>query len=646
MKRFRVKAIGLGLALAAGGAATGSEWGAPAGAPKPEAGTLWLPARQPAPAPAVAPSPVAPAGGYPQPAPRPEPPNAVAASAPVAPQAQPQSAPQSVSVSVGPRAAGPTDPFGPLPPIPVPLPPAFTATPAPAEAPAVQPDIPRPLPMAKPPEAAGARPDPLVIPKPLEAPQPVDPPMPKSEPMMTPPRPPGDLSAPLPQPRPVNPAPDARPLPQPDELPCAPADVIYSPGALGIDKHAIFGSPPIRLSRDYPPLRDLIAHNRLHDDITIAPDGTAGGPGAGFNRYFVSGEYLLWWMPGYPVPVLATSNANTALNGFFGEPGTTAIVGPGPFVGSTRSGFRVRAGAWLDDCGSCGIDAGFFLLGPLSSASTVGSSAFPLITRPVFVPNPLPGTGAPLGENGEYVALPGALRGTLTARGDSFLWGADVNLRKSLRGACDTRAEVFAGYRHLNLREGLTVTENITVVGASPRLAAADPIGTQVLVQDRFRTLNSFNGGQVGALYGRQLGRFDVTGRASVALGATHQSLDIEGFQIRQQPGLAPMSYRGGLLAAGPNLGHFTRDRFSVAPELTLNLGYRVTPNLRVFAGYNFLVWTNVIRPGDQIDRVVDVTFVPNAPPAPFSGQARPHPLFAERDLVIQGIQFGVDLRW
>ncbi len=618
MKGFRVKAIGLGLALATGSGVVASDWGAPVGSAKFEGPTVWLPARE---RPAVAP-PVTPASGGSKP------PLVVAPVVPIAQQAQ--------SEPIGSRTQGGSG-IPQVPAIPVPVPPTVTVSPAPVDAPPILPALPQTLPMA--------RPSPL----PLDTPA-----QPKSQPMMPPPRRSGTDSAPLPQPRSVNPEPtDSHLVPRsmPNELPCAPTDMIYSPDALGLDPRTVFGSPPIQLSRDYPPLRELISRNRLHNDITLAPDGSNGSTiasptDAGFNRYFVSGEYLLWWMPGYPVPVLATSNANTALNGYFGEPGTTSILGPGSFIGSTRSGFRVRAGAWLDDAATCGIDGSFFFLGSLSSTSVVGANNFPLITRPVYVPNPLPGNGKPLGENGEYVSLPGALRGTLTASGDSFLWGADVNLRKALCTPCGTRAEVFAGYRYLNLRESLTVTENITVIGTSPRLAVADPIGTQVIVQDRFRTLNSFNGGQIGALYGRQFGRFDVTARGSVALGGTHQSLDIAGYQVRQQPGLPAMSYRGGLLAAGPNLGHFTRDRFSVVPEFTLNFGYRVTPSLRVFAGYNFLLWTNVIRPGDQIDRVVDVTFVPNAPPAPFSGQARPHPLFAQRDLVVQGIQFGVDYRW
>jgi hypothetical protein len=449
---------------------------------------------------------------------------------------------------------------------------------------------------------------------------------------------------PLPVPRPLDAAPPAHPLDAPGELQPAPAALMIPPPGLTVGgKHSTFGSPPIRLSRDYPPLRDLMQHG--HDDgVTIAEDD-AGGLA---NRFFVRGEYLLWWVPGFATPVLATTNANTALNGYLGEPGTTSIIGPGGFIGSTRSGLRVRAGAWLNDCGSCGIDTGFFFLPGKSQTVVRTSDQFPLITRPVFVPNLVPGTGLPLGENGEAVAVPGILRGTLTAHGDSSLWGADVNLRKGLINRCDLRAEVFAGYRFLSLRESLSVTEDITVIGTGAgRINTTDPVGTHVVVQDRFATRNYFNGGQIGGLYERRLGRWQWDARASIALGDTHQVLEIDGFQVRTPAGAAaPMTFRGGLLAAGPNLGTFTRDRFSVVPEFTLNVGYWVTPNVRVFAGYNFLVWTNVIRPGNQIDHVVDLTFVPNALPAGFSGQYRPQPLFKQSDLVVNGIQFGLDWRW
>jgi hypothetical protein len=459
--------------------------------------------------------------------------------------------------------------------------------------------------------------------------------------MMVPPRVPDTLpqpdgrKAPLPTPRQVE---------QPGQPLELPPSGLHPAGAYDPTQSGSFGSLPIRLTRDFPSIHDFLQQGRAHDDKPAPPDDSGN---IGLQRFFVSGEYLLWWLPGFPTPVLATTNPNTALNGFLGEPGTTAILGPGPLLNSTRSGVRVRAGMWFDECGTCGIDASFFILPAISASTVVNSNQFPLITRPVFVPNPIPGTNTPIGENGESVAIPGILSGSVTAHASSQLWGLDVNLRKCLCNNCDLRAEVFAGYRYLNLMENLTITENISVIGpGGNRINLPDPIGTQVVVQDRFGTLNEFNGGQFGALYDRHWGRWDVDIRGSVALGDTHQILNISGFQVRQRPGMAPMTFSGGLLAAGPNLGRFTSDRFSVVPELTLSAGYHITNNIRVFAGYNFLVWTNVIRPGDQIDHTVDLTVVPNAPAVNFSGQNRPHPLFTQRDLVVNGVQFGLELRW
>ncbi len=36
-------------------------------------------------------------------------------------------------------------------------------------------------------------------------------------------------------------------------------------------------------------------------------------------------------------------------------------------------------------------------------------------------------------------------------------------------------------------------------------------------------------------------------------------------------------------------------------PQVTLNIGYQVTRNLRVYAGYDYLYWSNVARPGDNV---------------------------------------------
>jgi hypothetical protein len=52
-----------------------------------------------------------------------------------------------------------------------------------------------------------------------------------------------------------------------------------------------------------------------------------------------------------------------------------------------------------------------------------------------------------------------------------------------------------------------------------------------------------------------------------------------------------------------------------------------------------------VIRPGEQIDRVVDLSFVPNGPNVPQSTR-RPLPLFKQSDLWAHGLQFGLEARW
>jgi putative beta barrel porin BBP7 len=421
------------------------------------------------------------------------------------------------------------------------------------------------------------------------------------------------------------------------ELPVAPPELMVPDCPPG--KHGTFGSPPIRLSRDYPPLSELCG-TPVRDWFVsrFRADRENGGGG------FLQGEYLLWWMPGMRIPVLATTTSDPNGLGFLGEPGTRSLLS-GTMIGSTRQGFRVRGGLWLDDCGSCGIDGSIFILGRRSADAAFASSQFGVITRPIFSPNPIPGTGF-VGETGQAVTLPNVLSGGLSAHAESFLWGADANVRHCLCSGCDWKMMGFAGYRFLSLEEQLSVQEDILVTGTSPRVVIPDPIGTTIVVRDTFEVENHFHGGQLGVTYERRRGRWDVDARASIAFGVTHQELDIDGFQVRTRPGQAPVAFRGGLLAAGPNLGSFTRDRFSIVPEFTLNVGYWLTPNLKAYVGYNLIYWTNVMRAGEQIDRVVDLTFVPNAPPAIPSGQQRPAALFNQSDLWVTGVQFGVEWRW
>ncbi len=458
-------------------------------------------------------------------------------------------------------------------------------------------------------------------------------------PMPIPIAPPNELSPPTKLPDPEVPL--ALP-PHPDELPVAPAGLMMPLGTPVPGLHGRFGSKPINLSRDYPSLAELHDWPFRHA-LANGYDTTLPAP----QRGFVQAEYLMWWASALNIPILATTNTQGGF-GFIGEPGTVPLLGPGEFIGPFRNGFRVRGGWWSES--GCGLDGSFFLLGRKTATSTITSDEYPTIGRPIFAPNPGPG-GLPIGEFVESVAFPGIITGVLTVQAESVIWGFDANIRNCLWNRCDSRASWFVGFRNVNLNESITITENITVVGNASNVPGtvditSDPIGTMVVVQDRFATRNSFYGGQMGVTFERDYGRFTFDTRASLAFGVTHQELAIDGYQIRTRPGMPPMSFTGGLLAAGPNLGTFTRDQFSVLPELTFNVGYRLSPSLKAYVGYNVMYWNNVIRPGDQIDGVVDLTFVPNAPNVPPSGLNRPQPLFKQSDMWMTGVQFGMEWRW
>jgi len=81
----------------------------------------------------------------------------------------------------------------------------------------------------------------------------------------------------------------------------------------------------------------------------------------------------------------------------------------------------------------------------------------------------------------------------------------------------------------------------------------------------------------------------------SVALGDTHQEVRISGTTDFADPGVAPIRQQGGLLALPTNIGTYSRDQFSVVPEIGHQRGRQVTDHVRVFAGYTLLYWSNVV---------------------------------------------------
>src|SRR4051794_20088600 len=88
----------------------------------------------------------------------------------------------------------------------------------------------------------------------------------------------------------------------------------------------------------------------------------------------------------------------------------------------------------------------------------------------------------------------------------------------------------------------------------------------------------------------------------------------------------------------GPFDVFITRDQFAT--------GVWLTDRLRATAGYTFQYVSDVVRPGDQIDRGINpvqapaITGVPNAP---LTGPARPAPLINSTDFWAHGVNFGLE---
>lgn len=204
-----------------------------------------------------------------------------------------------------------------------------------------------------------------------------------------------------------------------------------------------------------------------------------------------------------------------------------------------------------------------------------------------------------------------------------------------------SRSTSSPGRTYLYLQDSLNIREDLLQAAN----AAFGIPETSFVVEDRFHTHNEFVGGQLGMRTLVQIDGFSLEVLAKVALGTTHQSVTIDGATTTTVAGAAPVSGFGGLLALPTNIGSYSRDRFTVVPEVNVTLGYQLTSWLRGFVGYNFLYWSSVVRAGEQIDLGVNPNYIP-PPVTPTTGPPRPAFLGTTTDLWVQGLTFGVELSY
>lgn len=312
--------------------------------------------------------------------------------------------------------------------------------------------------------------------------------------------------------------------------------------------------------------------------------------GAWFNA-----DYMLWWIKNNQVPPLVTAGV-AGVPDVLGPAAPTTLFNGGDVSEGPLSGGRFTFGLWLTDSHVIGIEGTYFFLGRNIDSFASGQE-----------------TATPAG------TPPGVFEATMS----TTVQDGEVNVVADWSACRPLHIQFLAGFRYTELNESLDVQQNFI---------SAD--GSEIdNWDDNFHTRNNFYGAQIGVRGEYAIDRFFINGSAKLAMGVTDQRIDINGgltqtfitngvdsFGNPIQNLNSYFSGGGGLLESAAS---YHRDRFTVIPEVGLNVGYDFTPWARGYIGYSFLYWSSVVRPGDQVATAPKAT-----------------------DFWTQGLNFGVSFRF
>jgi hypothetical protein len=354
-------------------------------------------------------------------------------------------------------------------------------------------------------------------------------------------------------------------------------------------------------------------------------------------------EYMLWFLKGSRSTFsIASSGGNIT------DLGDTDR-GSGPISGGrfTLAYGRTESNPWVGPGGirALGVEARFFFV--CESGADVTADGPPDLSRPFFDLNNRAASSF-------LVASPGIATGSVDAHGRLSIWGAEANVWKNVwynNPGTSCAVDLMAGFRYLNANSEFDVNSitvfNSTIAGGSPYASFA---GNRLTVTDSFSAQNHFYGGQIGIGVKQWiLDCLSFEGSIRLALGATQQDVTIDGSQVRTLASGATVTTPGGLLALPSNSGSRQSCQFTQVPEANFKAVWPVGNQLTLTAGFTALYWNRVARAADQIDRGIDITQIPNFPPAagtPSTGLARPAVPFRQSDLWLLGISVGLEYRW
>lgn len=353
-------------------------------------------------------------------------------------------------------------------------------------------------------------------------------------------------------------------------------------------------------------------------------------------RLWGDAEFLLFWTRRDSTPPLLTTGTPPAPIGILGQPGTQVLLGGGVDFG-TATGGRFSAGTWIGDGDAIGVEGTYLFLGKQTASTTITSNQYPNLARPFY--DVVSGMQTSAG-----VSEPGVSTGGFAFSETSQVWGAEANGVLGLFRHSRFRTDAIVGFRYLTLEERLTATQLAVIDSNNPNPSLA---GNRTTITDQFSTQNQFYGGQIGLRGEWTMGSCFVAVRGKIGFGRNEQEIVVTGSRDVSSPTTGSFVVPVGQLALPSNIGRFTHSDYSVVPEVGITAGCRVTDQVGITVGYNFLGMTQVIRPGNQIDLRTDPTQIPRpGQPIVPSVLGQPTIPFATSDYWIQGVTFGIRGEW
>lgn len=342
-------------------------------------------------------------------------------------------------------------------------------------------------------------------------------------------------------------------------------------------------------------------------------------------------DYLLWWVKDGPLPfpLVTTGDPNGINPGALNDPTTRVLFGGNGVNYGSSNGGRLTLGSWcwVEPRESVGFEFTGFMLERHSKnfAAASDASGLPLLAGPFFDP-----TGP--GESALSIAFPGRNRGAVAISSALSLGGLELNGLVDFNYPNPVWLRLVGGFRYLEMQE--------RIAGSAAQILLNFP--STIFGSEEVRTWNGFYGAQLGINAGYCTGSFTFEAQAKVAVGAMRETVQYAGQEAQYLPGQVT-AFSGFVYTQPSNIGKRSTEQFAVVPEFQFLASMELLWGFRAFAGYTVLYASDVVRPGDQLDRVINPT---QRLGGGLVGPARPGPLFNHTDFWAQGLNLGLQLAY